>query len=167
MMQYRRVVDFFAAHFNETAYDKWLSVQRGDRSVATIQDLLSDIHGHNFRAIVTLTHDTALGYSSYIVSDESLLAIVSEWGGLNLSVHPDFQNIRATTENMAAVLASKVARVCPPHSTTVVVEIQESRDISATFTLRTENHDHRNPPTPRYASYQTLVRRRPEGHAAG
>jgi|SRR5882672_46397 len=143
MTVYQKTQEFFAAHFNETAYPKFAEATKwpGDFDTDSLVSLLLDIHGHNFRATVRVDGEiTKDSYSSYLISDEAITQTVNEWQGINLSVHPDFMGSdkRATTENMAEVLARKIGRQLLV-SAKVTVTIHESQDIlaeySANFTV--------------------------------
>ncbi len=143
-MKYRKTVEFFAAHFNETAYEKWKVIQdprclreSPEHIVTVMTELLLDIHGHNFKAEVEIVGYTGDDYSGYLISDEDIEATVKEWHGINLSVHPDFEGIRATTENMATMLAKKLwPKIKSTGYQSVNVTIHESDDISATDGLQ-------------------------------
>jgi 6-pyruvoyl-tetrahydropterin synthase len=156
-IQYKRTVEFFASHFNETNYSTFESMKKRftdyqnpiSHTFASegLLTVLKDIHGHNFKAEVELMAEVSEGYSSYIISDEDLVATVKEWEGINLSVHEDFlhSGIRATTENMAQVLCQKIfvslkAREQAGIISNIVVNttVHESDDISSTA-VRTSN----------------------------
>lgn len=139
-MIYERSLTITAAHFNETAYMKFEDMrdQIGAMQVPEMDaliDLLQDSHGHNFRVVVHLESDKTLGaYSGYIIDDETLLACLLEWEGINISLHPDFRlaRRRATTENMAEILCHKVGNLIhAPGSTVVTVTVYETPDIRA------------------------------------
>jgi 6-pyruvoyl-tetrahydropterin synthase len=144
---YSRTVEFFAAHFNETAYPKFqkflgrLSVDKGfpPDDYRDLVDLLIDIHGHNFRAEITVHGFTKEKYSGYLISDEVIAEVVNEWAGINVSMHKDFLGthspyrnaIRATTENMANMLAEKISRRVLVPQATVLVKLYEADGIWA------------------------------------
>lgn len=143
-MIYQRTQEFFAAHFNENAYAKLAEIDSWpdyEFDINAVHALLSDIHGHNFKATVRIEGDiTSDANSSYLISDEAIVETINEWHGTNLSVHKDFRshNIRATTENMAEILAIKIGRKLLVNAY-VTVTIHESSDIfaeySSTFTM--------------------------------
>ena len=146
-MIYQKTVEFFAAHFNETAYLKWIEIKEildldatHKRLAALLQELLLDIHGHNFKATVRVEGETNNSYSGYLISDEDIDATVGEWRGINLSVHPDFEGVRATTENMAAALCKKIAKSVQA-SCLVTITLYESENILAISSLKVTRNE--------------------------
>lgn len=112
-MKYQRTFEIHAAHFNRDLPYKhiWGMSNSDTLSKPTMLGLLCDIHGHNFKIDIELFSTNFIPKIGWLVDDEELARVVNEWHGQNLSVHPDFldQKIRATTENMAAVLFNKLA----------------------------------------------------------
>lgn len=143
-MKYSRTIEFFSSHFNESAYPKYNELTHtldmgGEVMIHQLNELLKDIHGHNFKATITVSDEPiiiedsdAFTYSGYLIADEDIVKMINEWSGINLSVHDDFlaQNIRATTENMARVLLYKTQKYLQC-SATVTVVIHEAEGISA------------------------------------
>lgn len=118
-MRYYRSVTIHAAHFNEPNYPRWYAIrdqiakegQVTGENAQQVQAMLADCHGHNFDCSVTLeAEQTKDEYSNYIISDEAIVETIMEWHGTNLSIHPDFAGVRATTETMAEVLCAKIQK---------------------------------------------------------
>lgn len=107
LMQYVRTFRFSAAHFNSIAtYLKVWENQSIPRS--EMHEVLRDIHGHNFKAVVVIGGNLDKG--DWFADDAEISEIIMEWDAENLSMHDDFFNRRqrATTERMAATLFLKL-----------------------------------------------------------
>ena len=134
-MEYTRSFVIQSCHFNDNttydAHDKALeAAAAGQHDVAFdfMQYVLQQTHGHNFDITVTARNtdlladsDCARGVGSWVVEDKLLRDTVAQWDNTNLSVHPDFEGLRATTENMAGVLAAKLANAAPSVGFEVIV----------------------------------------------
>lgn len=144
-MEYNRAFIIQSCHFNDNrTYDMYDQAMRAAKSqqydVAfdCMKRVLPDIHGHNFdvhigaRSLELGDSDCDRGGGSWVVADELLRTTVAEWDSTNLSVHPDFHGVRATTENMAAILARKLSAMCADVEFTVTV--RERWDIEARAT---------------------------------
>lgn len=146
MISYERLFIIQAAHFNDVAYQvreralraweiaDWLSVRELWKEVCL------ETHGHNFEIKVSITGQPRSLRESWIVDDAELAKIVMAWDNKNLSMLPEFaeRDLRATTENMAVLLQSRIERLLvedklflgqePP---VVLVQVRETRDIAA------------------------------------
>lgn len=125
MTAYRRRFTLQAAHFNGQR-EYALYSRLASCSVEELHELLRGIHGHNFDVEVACTGELS---GPWLVDDEALTALVTAWDNVNLSVLPEFSTTRATTENMATVLASHLAQRWPTMHWTVFVH--ETPHISA------------------------------------
>src|SRR5262245_32024750 len=115
-MIYDRTFRISSSHFNseETYKFVWDLVEKPPPSSLPRVDVicaLKDSHGHNFRIVVSLERPL-IGNDQWIVDDEQLSNVVMGWNNINLSMHNDFLNtrIRATTENMARLLVTKLIK---------------------------------------------------------
>lgn len=109
-MHYIRTFHIQAAHFNsERAYQAaWEFAAQEEVAPLEIVHALTDVHGHNFKIVVTLKG--TLNGKPWLVDDVALAGVVMEWDNTNLSMHPDFldEHCRATTERMAETLLDKL-----------------------------------------------------------
>lgn len=145
-MKYQREFVLQACHFNGAfAYECY----RAALSAATVGDCkraydhlrncLPSIHGHNFLVkILTIGSPENMnsgpekwGQASFLIDDEELETLVMEWNNTNLSVHKDFENTRATTENMARLLVKKLNKKWP--RLLFEVEVWETETIMASY----------------------------------
>jgi 6-pyruvoyl-tetrahydropterin synthase len=72
--------------------------------------VMAGTHGHNFKIGVEID-DHFEPINDYLVDDVLIESIVMRWHNTNLSVHPDFKGLRATTENMAYLLSRKIMQL--------------------------------------------------------
>lgn len=137
-MNYVRTFILQACHFNgEREYELYRSAfSLETTSIELVRTMLyqclAGSHGHNFEVTVDLFG--ALDGSTWLVDDAVLTPLVMAWDNCNLSVHPDFYDMRATTENMADQLAYKIRQAFPALKA-VVVRVRETRDIYAEVKL--------------------------------
>lgn len=70
--------------------------------------VIPEIHGHNF--IVQVSASGKVDSNGYVIDDPLLEGIIKKWDNVNLSTLPEFgpNKVRATTENMAAILLNKI-----------------------------------------------------------
>lgn len=131
-MRYSHTFLVQAAHFNgQKSYDLLQSMREGSNlTVQAMKELLRDVHGHNFQIEVTVESEVFDPEQAFVLDDIEMQKIVMEWNNTNLSVHPDFMDaqnegetkgIRATTENMAALLSNKIANLLEEGSVEVIV----------------------------------------------
>ena len=142
-MIYKRSFELHCAHFNnEEAYEAAREfMARVSQRAVTLEaseafaKAALATHGHNFIVIVEAEKELKFRQSSWLVDDVVLAEKVEEWQDCNLSLHADFfkDDLRATTENMARVLAAKLNGAFP--DCRWVVEVQETKDISAKVTI--------------------------------
>lgn len=128
---YQRQATIQASHFNGAGqYELLNNMQASTEPVPTSlwMELLSKIHGHNFRITIAVKAEPVEG-QRYLVLDEDLLALILQWDNCNLSIHPDFMGGRATTELMAEVLVRKVRALVPKGA--IAVEVWETDQIMA------------------------------------
>lgn len=134
-MQYVRTFNLQSAHLNSArAYQiLWeAAINKGGMiPVSSMFEVVRDCHGHNVKIEVKLEDDMASG-QSWLVDDVILTDLVMEWDNTNLSLHSDFllMQMRATTENMAAVLITKL-RTSLGHAVVKSVKVWETADIYA------------------------------------
>lgn len=140
---YERKFMLQSCHFNSSlTYDKYeqancmvLEHDHGVKEVRRIfNEVMADIHGHNFIVTVTGNKQFVDGESCVVVWDEELEAMVRAWDRTNLSVHSDFVNCvgpyrRATTETMAYLLQKKLLKKWPDVFWNV--SVQETPEIMA------------------------------------
>lgn len=122
-MLYHREFIISACHFNGAeiydAYRKLCETHSGTQEFAAARVLmlaskvLEGIHGHNFKITVEI-ENFFVPKMDYVVDDVVIANVVNQWDNTNLSVHPDFRGIRATTENMAHLLMKKVCKLLVP-----------------------------------------------------
>lgn len=114
-MRYQRTFRLQASHFNDQwSYEQVWNLPPANRGavvdlrITELVRLLSSVHGHNFKIVVTL--DGVLAEQDWLIDDRELALVVMGWDNTNLSMHPDFfdNKLRATTENMARVLLEKL-----------------------------------------------------------
>ena len=110
MLTYRRRATLQSAHFNDVAYPHYrrsLELEKEgkhEEALAEFREAVAETHGHNFKVEVTFTNSDERRYNDWLIDDFKVAAILSEWDGKQLSVHPDFtsREARATTENFTA-----------------------------------------------------------------
>lgn len=129
-MIYTRTFVIQAAHFNDAAYnlraralghaedaDKLLSHNVANlelkQAIVLWQMVAEESHGHNFKIVVTVSGEPVSKRENWIIDDVRLAKMVLEWDNKNLSMLPEFaeRDLRATTENMAHVLAQRIKRL--------------------------------------------------------
>lgn len=139
-MQYKRTFMLTSSHFNgEAQYKQFERACDGERNSMqacweAMLSCLKNSHGHNFFITVTVTAIDANAPGALVIDDEALERLVREWDRTNISIHPDFQGARATTEAMAGVLVSKVRDYLLANDrkiTLIRVEVQETPEITA------------------------------------
>jgi len=141
-VEYNRAFTIQSCHFNDErtydAHDKAMAAAvTGDyfNGFTGLCDVLRDSHGHNFeisisaRANELLTSECERGGQSWVVDDEVLRDMVAMWDNTNLSVHKDFEGVRATTENMARILRRKLREAFP--DVQFAVRVRENFDVEA------------------------------------
>lgn len=131
---YERTFRFSASHFNSLpAYQAaWKIAEKQVISVEQQFMAMHQIHGHNFRVVVTISGEIEEG--AWLIDDVRLEKCVMEWNNQNLSLHPDFLDTldRATTENMARVLKAKLTKLIDNEDVHVrQVTVFETDDIFA------------------------------------
>lgn len=140
-VSYRRTYFIQAAHFNDgDVYDQHADVLRMrkegryEEALAHALDIIrSKMHGHNFLIEVLVeTTPEQLTDPPWLVDDARLEATVMAWNNINLSLLPEFEGKRATTERMAALLCDRVLALVPMASCTVAVAVRETESITAT-----------------------------------
>jgi len=135
-MKYVRTFTLQSAHLNSAhAYQiLWDAADnKGGRvAAADVLDAMLACHGHNFKIVVELAGVKPINVP-WLVDDVRLTSIVMSWDNVNLSVHPDFLNfrLRATTENMAAVLIDKLRDALGNAALVKSVTVHETADIYA------------------------------------
>lgn len=120
-MEYRRSFIIQSSHFNDNPIHDLYDAALRDRAAGEHEQagtklltVMKESHGHNFkvdiRATSTVLRDSECdrGAGTLVVRDETLESVVREWDNTNISMHPDFKGIRATTELMAEVLVQKL-----------------------------------------------------------
>jgi len=133
-LSYEREFVLQSCHFNsQQTYEKYnaaLLARNEDRklTIDSLFEVLPDIHGHNFTVLVVGDVDATIK-DPVVVWDEDLDKLVNEWNRTNLSVHPDFEGYRATTEVMAMLLKRKLSKRWP--KVAWVVAVRETDDIRA------------------------------------
>lgn len=144
-MRYVRTFHIQAAHFStRQAYDiVWqvfdrselpenlYKVAKGMTLQAGLAKAFTQIHGHNFRIAVCI--DGTPDAQGFVIDDQRLADLVNQWNGINLSMHYDFlvPRQRATTEQMALTLKSKINTLVALGSEVVSVRVNETDDIFA------------------------------------
>ncbi len=136
LISYKRTFRITAAHFShqdcyDLLWDEDSAPGGGDWMF-----LVRNTHGHDFKIEITVGGNvpTAEGLD-WVISDEELEYNIDKWRNINLSTHPDFMGprIRATTENIARVLADKIQALSKEIQWTEV-SVWEGPDIVATAT---------------------------------
>lgn len=133
MTKYHRTFELQSAHFNgEHAYAIFNQHRESQAPMEwyDYMTLLKDCHGHNFKIVVEVlgNHEEK---DAWLIDDVKMTKVVMEWDNINLSVHEDFKDIRATTENMATVLLDKLRDAFPGKKITTVT-VHENNLIHAT-----------------------------------
>jgi 6-pyruvoyl-tetrahydropterin synthase len=125
-----------ACHFNgERTYKNLFDVL--DSRLVSIGDMLEillDCHGHDFRVEVE-----AIGVPDergILVLDEDIEKEVMRWNRTNISCLPEYMDKRrrATTEAMAADLATRLRNKYDKDDIVLVVRVWETDEICATIT---------------------------------
>jgi 6-pyruvoyl-tetrahydropterin synthase len=133
-MRYERTYHFSAAHFTSpSGYELlWRVVDGEQLSPSQLRTLLEDIHGHNYKVDVTVNAEVQK--MALLISDIELTRCVMQWSGVNLPLHDDFvnQRIRATTENIARILANKVEKLVLSTPCQIKITVWETQDIAVT-----------------------------------
>lgn len=133
---YRRSWTIAASHFNDQAtYDALARAMSEPAALGRnriVTDVLPNIHGHNFRITIEIHAPDHYNRRErpYLADDAALDAIVGRWRNQNLSVHEDFTDMRATTENMASVLHDILGQHLEPGCSATVF-IGETDEITA------------------------------------
>lgn len=148
-MKYRQQYTIQACHFNGSdeyaAYHDYLDLLAipeglGESNIKSASDALRaarliegcarNSHGHNF--VIEIEAVGAVPPEVGFVIDEwALRDVVMEWNDTNLSMHPDFKTRRASTENMADIMAEKVLGIAGPNVRRVTVKVWERPEICA------------------------------------
>lgn len=148
---YHREFILSSCRFNgQDVYEKWNLIREPHSAperlnlLLLVGGVLSNIHGHNFRIVVEID-DYFVPSRSYLIDDVVIEKMVMKWNNTNLSVHPDFRGLRATTENMTHILSRKVARLLMNAEgfelntdmigPTVIVTVHETDQIYATDSI--------------------------------
>lgn len=136
-MIYERTLTLFSAHFNdEKAYTLWGQIKADDMASASdVRALLSSLHGHNFKVQVRVEGPLA-AKDHFVVADEEIEEACSRYASRCLSVLPEFETVRATTENLAAQIAVEVATIVRAKPADVTVRVYEADDRWAEHSLR-------------------------------
>jgi len=126
-MKYTRTYELQATHFNGQVtydnYEKFLKYELdGDFKSAldSLKKVLSDLHGHNF--IITVIAETVAPFIDYPVDDVFLTEIVMYFNNKNLSILPEFNKIRATTENFCIVLKKQLLSAFPLINFKIIIQ---------------------------------------------
>lgn len=148
-LSYSRTITIQACHFNgEQTYralDEADSLQDEHghlkllRALDLWKEIASDCHGHNFKITVYAEGPIPKsGEASFLIADEELTEMIMKWEGCNLSLLPEFREIkaRATTEWMARLLIPKVLALCKAEVDLVRVTVAENELICSTVEHR-------------------------------
>jgi hypothetical protein len=139
MRTYTREWTFFGSHFNTgKTYDVFHNIINDEKSTikdrkADILALMRDIHGHNFKFVVTCMDE---GDSPFVIEDEFAHEfMVSNFAETNYSLHPYFyeRNKRATIEEMSKYIAYKIHQLAVFDLENVTVKVYEEFDRFATY----------------------------------
>lgn len=129
---YERKFRFSAAHFNtRQAYEVvWKLLDTFAMDFEGLKYAFTQVHGHNF-VVTALFENDALSDDGWLVDDPEIEAVVMQWAGINVSMHPDFlsNKERATTERMAQKLLEKFRAL--PNVRCAGVRVYETDDIFA------------------------------------
>lgn len=122
-MIYHREFTISSCHFNgPEIYRAYRELRNNDDfpnelKIVRIQMLAERVlvgsHGHNFKIVVEID-DHFEPINDYVVDDVAIETIVMRWHNTNLSVHPDFKGLRATTETMTYLLSRKIMKMLWP-----------------------------------------------------
>lgn len=144
MISYVRTYVLQSAHLNDEGYPIWWAAQKADQdgdyktAFNKMRELLPHIHGHNFDVEIRLTGEPFEdGPEKWLIEDQQLTELVMQWDNRNLSALPDFvgREMRATTENMARVLAEKVREIVGTNVARIDVTVWERPEIRAEVAL--------------------------------
>jgi 6-pyruvoyl-tetrahydropterin synthase len=135
-MIYSHTYTIQCAHFNNAETYEFFGHIRQQESVplASVIELLQDMHGHNFTIVITLEGNCGED-RRWLIEDEVMTAIVMQWHNCNITLHADFFNItmplrRITTELMAEVLCQKLCEELAG-DTLCTVRVYETPEIFA------------------------------------
>jgi hypothetical protein len=126
-VRYHRRFSISASHFNsEYEYQAYERLRKRlillepavTMGVDDVRRCLSNIHGQG----------------DWLVDDSVLESIVMEWNNKNLSIIPDFEGMRATTERMASILVKKLQVIRGGQDLEWLVRVYENKDIYAEAT---------------------------------
>lgn len=144
---YERRFTVQASHISDAGYPHlYTALDAGEHGVHDIAyrelfQAMLKTHGHNFRIVVRVTAGS-LTREGFSVDDVKITEAVMEWNGINLSLHPDFFNLkdadgrprRATTERMAEVLWTKLDRLLVG-ANRIRVTVFETEDVRADYPI--------------------------------
>lgn len=148
MITYSHTFHIQAAHFNDEAYRLRQDALRAESEERFRDASISwrcvcrETHGHNFAIAITVKGVPISPRENWIIDDARLADMVMQWDNKNLSMLPEFEerDLRATTENMAQILAQRIKRMLRVDDTAgtdapmVTVQVTETRDIYAIAT---------------------------------
>ena len=141
IMTYQRQFILQSCHFNGAseyaAFQQAQALWNSDpyKAYALLRQAARNTHGHNFAVQITVRADPEFSFKDWLVDDIALEEVVREFDNQNLSLHPAFEKMRATTENLAELLAGRIAAILP-RAMRVSVDVQETRDIHAVSNVR-------------------------------
>lgn len=127
VMKYKRQYEIQATHFNgQITYDNYnislISEMSKDYKTALekLKLVLADLHGHNF--IITVIAETDEPFVDYPVDDIAITEMVMYFNNKNLSILPEFENMRATTENFCLVLQKMLLDKFPKIKFNIIIQ---------------------------------------------